>query len=148
MARTKTEIIVTHNRFPEIAAALPEKTDIVVRKTAFDIEARAKMRAAVDTGAMKNSIYVTLGTGESNYTDAVADALDKNPMAAILPEAAKPGEHEALIGPSVEYGPDVEYGTVKMAAQPFMTPAAEEVRDAFKKAMGQMLKEVTEREGR
>ena len=143
-----TSVSVTFNRFPEIAAALPEKTKAVVAKTARDIEGHAKMRAAVDSGALKSSIYVSLGSGESTYGQAVADALSANPSAGILPAAPKPPEHEAVIGPSVEYGVHVEYGTPRMSAQPFMTPAAETLRPAFTAAMKQMLKEVCEREGR
>ena len=37
-----TSVSVTFNRFPEIAAALPEKTKVVVAKTARDIEGYAK----------------------------------------------------------------------------------------------------------
>lgn len=143
-----TTVSITFNRFPEIAAALPEKTDIVVRKTAFDVEGQAKMRAAVDTGALKSSIYVTLGNGESTYGQAVADALSANPNAGIVPEFPKPPEHEAVIGPSVDYGVHVEYGTSRMSGQPFMIPAAEVLRPAFIAAMKQMLQEVAAREGR
>jgi len=37
---------------------------------------------------------------------------------------AKPnGLQEVLVGTSVEYGPHIEFGTVKMSAQPFLRPA-------------------------
>ena len=42
-----------------------------------------------------------------------------------------------VVADSVEYGAFQEFGTSRMAAQPFMRPAAEAVREPFKKAMGQ-----------
>lgn len=116
---SQTVISVTFDRFPEIAAALPEKTKAVVAKTAFDIEAYAKMVVPVDTGALKNSIS----------TEITPDGMT------------------AVIAPHMEYATDVEYGTRRMSAQPYMTPAAERNKPAFVGAMQQMLKEL-EREGR
>jgi HK97 gp10 family phage protein len=120
MAKGVTSVSVTFNRFPEIAAALPEKTKVVVAKTARDIEADAKNVVPVDTGNLKNSIDVEFEN----------DGLT------------------AIVAPHTEYAVLVEFGTRRMSAQPFMTPAAERNRPAFIAAMKQMLKEVTEREGR
>lgn len=139
---SKTSVTVSFNRFPEIAAALPKETDEVVRKAAFDIEARAKDRARVDTGALKSSIYVTLGSGESDYAQAASAAQAANPGVEVLPPADKPQAHEALVGPSVEYGAFVEFGTRNTPAHPFMIPAAEEVRPAFVEAMKKMLQDL------
>ena len=115
-----TSISVAFNRFPEIAAALPEKTKVVVAKVARDIEADAKNVVPVDTGNLKNSIDV-------EFAD---DGLI------------------AIVAPHTEYAAFVEFGTRRMSAYPYMTPAAERNRPAFIAAMKQMLKEVTEREGR
>lgn len=77
----------------------------VIVKTAHDIEASAKQNAAVDTGAMRNSIGV-----------------DTAPL-------------NATIGPTVNYAPYVEFGTSRQAPQPFMGPAAERHTPAFYRAM-------------
>jgi HK97 gp10 family phage protein len=69
-----------------------------VRQTAFAVEAEAKMRAPVDTGALRASIH---SEEEGPVTWIVADG--------------------------VEYGIHQELGTWKMAAQPFMVPALEAV---------------------
>lgn len=71
---------------------------LVTAKTLNDTEASAKLRAAVDTGAMKGSI------GSDTDSDGMG------------------GE----VGPTVEYAPYVEYGTVHMGPQPFMGPAFDE----------------------
>lgn len=39
----------------------------------------------------------------------------------------------AYIGTNVEYAPFVELGTVKMAAQPYLRPAAQEHQDEYKR---------------
>lgn len=107
------QIRLTHNKFPQIAAKLPVATSQIVRKAAYDIKALARGRLwrghGVDTGLMKNSIDVEM----------------------VTPTMAE-------IGPHTEYAIYVEYGTRKMAAIPFMTPAAEQVRPAFIAAMRQL----------
>jgi len=107
-------ISVTFDKFPQIAAAMPEKTSQVVRKAAFDIEGQAKNRAPVDTGALKNSI---------------STEFENNGLTGI-------------IAPHMEYATFVEFGTKRMSAQPYMTPAAEAVAPAFISAMKQMLQEL------
>jgi len=62
----------------------------------------------VDTGALRNSI----GT---NVTGLSAE-----------------------IGPTVNYAPYQEYGTSRMAAHPYMGPAADEVTPGFVSAMEQI----------
>lgn len=107
-------VSVTFDRFPEIAAALPDRTRAVVRKASFDVEGQAKNRAPVDTGALKNSI---------------STEFEDNGLTGI-------------IAPHVEYATFVEFGTRRMSAQPYMTPAAEAVKPAFVAAMKQMLQDL------
>lgn len=66
-------------------------------------ETYAKKQCPVDTGNLRNSI-----------THAQVD------------------ENTEAIGTNVEYGPYVELGTYKMAAQPFLRPAAEEHGTEYK----------------
>jgi HK97 gp10 family phage protein len=106
-----SSITITFNRFPEIAAKLPKETSAVVRKTAFDVEARAKMVVPVDTGALKNSITTEMQ-----------------------------GDMTAIVAPHTEYAVFVEYGTSRGSpAQPYMTPAAEAMQAPFERAMTQLL---------
>lgn len=74
-------------------------TAAALRKTAYGIERSAKANAPVDTGALRNSISTSFaGDGRS-------------------------GAMAAEIGPTVDYGIYVEFGTSRMAGQPFMGPA-------------------------
>lgn len=98
------------SRLPMIGAALEAKANAAVRKAAFDVQAQAKQRAPVDTGALRTSIGVEMT-----------------------------GPLSAEVATAMDYAEYVEYGTSKMGAQPYMTPAAEAVRPGFERAMGQIV---------
>ena len=83
------------------------KAQLVVAKTAHDIEADAKSLAPVDTGALRNSIGTTISNGGLS----------------------------AEIGPTVHYAPYLEYGTRRMPPQPYMGPAAERRAEPFVQAV-------------
>jgi len=85
------------------------KAGQTVRKAAADVEAQGAARVPVDTGNMRTSI------GTSTH-----------------------GPLSAEIGPTASYSQYVEFGTYKMAAQPFMGPAADAVEPGFIAAMEQL----------
>lgn len=91
------------------AEARPKAARIVGR-TAFLVEARAKMLAAVDTGALKNSIA-----------------------------AKQTGELSWEVAPHVLYAWYQEFGTSKMPAHPYLIPAVESQRAAFVAAMSEIM---------
>lgn len=99
------------SRIPQIIAGLEPKASAAVRKTVFDIEAGAKSRARVDTGAMRAGIGVEMSGPLSGEVIGHADYTIYN-----------------------------ELGTSKMAAQPMLTPAAEEARPGFMAAMALLVK--------
>jgi HK97 gp10 family phage protein len=108
-------VVIQFDRFPEIAAAMPDRASAVVRKASFDVEGQAKNRVPVDTGALKNSISTEFENGGLT----------------------------GIIAPHTDYATFVEYGTKRMSAQPYMTPAAEAVAPAYIEAMKQMLQEIS-----
>lgn len=88
-----------------IAADVPRRSSLVVRKSATDVEAHAKARTPVDTGYLRGSIGADHGRdGNLTYSD---------------------------IGPTADYGPHVEFGTRNQAPQPYMMPAADAVTPSF-----------------
>lgn len=103
--------IVVQNRFPAIIRGLEDQADLIVRKTAMDLEARAKVRAPVDTGVLRASISAT---------------------------AVGPRHWRVTVG--ADYGWFVENGTRFNRAQPFLQPAADEVWPAFQAAMRQVIR--------
>ena len=101
--------VTVHSRFPVIAAAALAKAAIVTAKAAHDIEANAKARAPVDTGLLKSSIGAS-GGGLSWRVDS-----------------------------PVNYSVYQEFGTSKMAAHPYMIPAASAVAPSFLAGMKAIL---------
>ena len=105
-------VTIQFNKFPEIAAALPEQTKAVVRKACFDLEGQAVMRAPVDTGALVSSI------GTEFYMDGLL----------------------GIVSPYVDYALFVELGTRRQSAQPYLFPAADVIRPVFIAACKQMMR--------
>ncbi len=101
-------ISVTRNYLPRIASALAGKVAAVNTKAAFDCIAQA--RPPVDTSNLKNDVSVTVAT---------------------------PGDLTAIANWHADYATHVEYGTVRMAAQPYARPASEAVKPGWIAAMKQ-----------
>lgn len=95
--------------------AVGKLAQVIVRKTAKDIEGTAKRLAPVDTGNLKNSI----GTSDLRSTGIA-------------------GNITAEIGPTVSYGKYLEFGTSRMGPQPYMNPAADMHEPAFIAAFEQL----------
>lgn len=72
-----------------------------ISKGVIKIDAKAKTKCPVDTGRLRSSI--------NPFVDA--DGLGGG------------------VGTNVHYAPHVEYGTIKMDAQPYLRPAAREEQD-------------------
>ena len=90
------------------------KAQQVVAKTAHDVESTAKSLAAVDTGAMRNSIGTTITNGGLS----------------------------AEIGPTASYGAYVEFGTRRMRPQPYMRPAADQHFPQFVEAVSRLTQDL------
>lgn len=106
----KIAITVAKDNLPTLIAAARGQASRIVRKTALDIERDAKQTAPVDTGKLRGSI-------QTSFSDDL----------------------HAEVGTNTEYAAYVEYGTSRMNAQPYMTPAAERNRAAFEAAFKQLL---------
>lgn len=94
----------------EVLAALERQKAAALEAIGLQAEGYAKLKAPVDTGRLRNSI--------SHATD----------------------EDSAYIGTNVEYAPYQEFGTSRMAAQPFLKPAATEHTDEYKRIAEHYLK--------
>lgn len=97
-------------RLHALQATLEPRAQQILNKVTFDVEADAKERAPVDTGALKNSIHSTLGRLSN------------------------------IVGTGIEYAIYQEFGTYRMAAHPFLIPALERHRAAFLAAWKQLFK--------
>lgn len=97
----KTVVTIVSNRFPELARKLPQAARQIVTETTAEVEEYAKTVVPVDTGALRASI-------QSEVTGT-----------------------EGTVYTDQSYAEFVEFGTVNMAAQPYMTPAGEAARQGF-----------------
>ena len=95
------------------AANAPAEASQVVRGAAFLCQRVAVQQAPVDTGFLRNSITVGRPDGGSLTV----------------------GDLSAQVGPEAAYGAFVEFGTSRMGAQPYMTPAAEQAGEWFVETM-------------
>lgn len=87
------------SKLPQIERQVPARAAAIIHGVAQDIEGEAKQNAPVDTGDMRDSIA-----------------------------AEQTGPAEAKVEVGEFYGHFVELGTRKMAARPFLVPAAEKAR--------------------
>jgi len=124
------EIKLDTKELDRIAKQLNIRREAVGRRMAFQIEKEAKQLAAHDTGAMESSIY-TVTTRSDGYSAAAAAAKSANPGVTTSPHPTPKGNIIANVGPSVDYAEYQEFGTSKMAAHPFLTPAVEKVAQKY-----------------
>lgn len=109
-----TKVTTDTRRLNSIIENTGRNTRQMIKAIGFQVEALSKMKAPIDTGALRNSIYVA--TSESNSPPLEATEVLPNPT-----------NDSVYIGPSVEYGIYQELGTSFMSPQPFMLPAIREV---------------------
>lgn len=105
-------IEVRLNNLPKITAALTPSVAAEIQRAAFQCEALAKSLAPVDTGLLRNSI-----------------------------QAEEEGQLSWIVGPHTDYAAHVEFGTHRMPARPYLTPAVEQVRPHFMQRMNQVVEE-------
>jgi len=125
------------NHFGQIADEAAKQVERVIRKTGFAIERMAKILAPVDRGFLRASIYTVTHSG-SGFRVSASDATGRAKR-TLFNEVRTADKYEALVPVGAEYGIYQEYGTLRSAAQPFMTPAVESVRPQFERDMKQAL---------
>lgn len=115
-----------------LAKVLGTNRDGIVRRMAFQVEGVAKQLAPYETTALRNSNYTETANGAyqdgqpTSFSGVDSKVKEKRKMAQTS-QHPKPDEGFANVGPSVNYALPVEMGTHKMAAQPYLTPAVEQV---------------------
>ena len=137
-------VVIVFDNLPLVAERLHSAAASLVRAAAFNVEARAKTHAAVDTGAMRSAIYTVTHTS-SGYAAAASAASTASPTAEAHLQTEEPQPDRdtlAVVHAGMDYSVYVEYGTGRMAAQPFMTPAAAEEQPNLQKALGLLARQL------
>ena len=115
-------------RLNRLIDRIPGNRKKAIKAVGFRVEALAKMKAPVDLGNLRNSIYMR--------------SSEENPVSEIATEELpKPPESSVYIGPSVEYGIYQELGTSVMDAQPYLLPALREVESELEESFGVIVNE-------
>jgi hypothetical protein len=123
-----------------LAKHLDGNVSEAVASAAFMVEGRAKVKAPVDTGALRASIYVAMKKG-SKASEAIAAAKARRPDANVNALPTPKDNFTAHVGPSVEYGQEVELGSSKRAGTPYLGPALRETEADLKKFLSKAVQD-------
>lgn len=115
---------VISNNFARIAAQLPEAAGEVVEDTIKLIETHVKVGMA---GPKSGHVY---GSHQASAPGQMPAVDTSNLVNNINSEMTAQTEGVVHTG-DVSYAIHLEYGTVNMAARPYLTPAAEMERQGF-----------------
>lgn len=135
MARFDARVTLDTSKLDRIIKNLDANAHDAVRAVAFAVEAKAKPKAPVDTGALRSSIYTRVGNKVDGYGVASAEARQRRQEAEIVELPAPPNHTTAHVGPCVGYGLEVELGSARKAGRPYLGPAVREVEDQLEDAM-------------
>lgn len=125
----RTTVTIVYNHFPALARALPVECGKIVAETVLFVETHIKQNmAAAKSGAMYGD-HQASAPGE-------APAIDTGVLAASIQTEVNGTEGQVFT--NAETAEMLEFGTVKMAARPFMTPAAEAARPEFMNKMSNL----------
>lgn len=115
---------------PDVMQAIIDGVEKGIITLCSNIRSQAVVLAPVDTGELRNSIVWK--TSKANIGEIAG--------------VAEPEEMEGYVGTGLEYAPYQEFGTRRMAPQPFLRPAiaieakGEKGVNVMKKRMDEILK--------
>jgi phage gpG-like protein len=121
-----TVVRLSYNRLPELARRLPGEVRQICLETAEAIETRVKTGMAEPKSGEWYGDHQASAPGEM-------PAMDTGTLAGSI--LAEPDGGGAVVYTNMEYAAHLEYGTVNMEPRPFFTPAAEEARPGFVRAL-------------
>lgn len=98
---------------------LPSIIEDIALEAGRLIAQSAREKAPVDTGALRDSI--------------TTDVQVRGPTSVSVE-----------VGPSVDYADDVEFGSLRQQAQPYLRPAIDETEDAAVEAAAEVLRRALE----
>ena len=131
MSGPSVVVTVDKRKLDAIIAQFGGNVSQAVRTIAFSIEAKAKIKCPVDTGALRSSIMVRTYERYGGMVNVVGRSGAGRQELPQPPDAAT-----AYVGPTMEYGVYVELGTGRRRAKPYLVPAVREtereIAEAFK----------------
>lgn len=114
---------VTRNRLPDLQRRMRNELAAAVKDTAREIETRIKVGMAAPHSGVVYDNHRASAPGEM-------PAVDTSHLINSIQVEAE-GELTQIVYTNAEYAAHLEYGTVRMAARPFMRPSAEAAAPGF-----------------
>ena len=137
MANKPFEVRMVTNRLPAITSALGRQVQREVMATAL----RIKGRAVVAMHEPKSGpVYRNPNMGKPHQASAPGEAPAVDTGALVGSLSVRSQGYRAEVYTNSEYGLHLEYGTTRMAARPFMGPAAKAESDRFFERVQSILK--------
>lgn len=128
------------NHYADVEKALQAAMDKAAMMCGMVAETAAKQSltasGAVDTGYLRNSVTFGIGGKPPHISQYSGKGKKGKPArtggyGGSLPADSDPDERTVYVGTNVEYAPEIEFGTSRMAARPF-------IRTAFSDNLGKV----------
>jgi phage gpG-like protein len=130
MARSRAVVTSYSNRIPDLKGQMRQRVASVARTTAFRIQTRIRLSFAEPKSGREYGKHQASAPGEP-------PAIDLGYLTNSI-QVAMEGS-TAYIYTNAKYAPPLEFGSRRMAARPFMLPAAVAEKAAFDAAMKDLL---------
>lgn len=116
-----TRVVIEFNNFSKIAKRMPKAAMEIVDDTLDSLDETVKQGMAASSPPPSSP--------------GAMPAIDTGELIGSLKKEREPGKYLGTYYTETEYADYLEYGTSKMLARPFMTPAAERERPKFMSRM-------------
>jgi len=126
------DIRLSDRRLQDLQGEVEEKAHRAIKKAAFDIEANAKQSMMGPHTGRVYGEHQASAPGEAPAVDTATliNSIGTKMLNRLL----------AVVYAAAEYALHLELGTTRIAPRPFMLPAAERVKESFRKAMRQIVR--------
>ena len=124
----RTAARIVYNKFPDIVRKLPQAANAIVEETLDEIDETVKHGMAQPKSGR---VYVRGGRARTASAPGEMPAIDTTQLINSLQKRMISGKARGVYFTNLDYAPMLEYGTSKMAARPFMTPAADKAKRSF-----------------
>lgn len=121
---------VTSNRIPQLVERMRDAVADAVEDTAREIETNIKTGMAAPHSGRMYGKHQASAPGEMPAIDtsALVNSIQVEPE----------GDLTQVVYTNQEYAVHLEYGTVRMVARPFMTPASEAAAGSFERRLSDL----------
>lgn len=122
---------IIYNRIDEIIRMFPSEAEDIIDRTRLQVESVAKVSMGGESKHGK--IYQRRGRMHQASAPGEAPAVDTGNLMTSV-QSQMEGKSAAIVWVGAEYGKDLEFGTTRIGARPFLRPALEKAKRGFVEA--------------